>query len=416
MKDEYGDEIMDSTVQPTAASIVTALAGEVALLDSLRLHQAAAVEQEIGASMQPAHDLMNVIGVQIREYLGSTIQPAIDCEQYVCSWIAAQIAAAQATAGMCQGVVDRHVKRLQKKCKPATISATDAAPALPASPQSTLETPTPQGASTHAGGICPPASSFMADTVFPAAPTPAELHGLGIRYTGDAGYMDVSQIPGVLWDWQNPDRFFFSVQPTPFSRCEITCWRDLEGKWVKTGVIYINFSVPIDGNRIQSLIAAMNVDQSMVSPYSDLEAYTNAVACFSVNVVNALWEAAGIPIPATMQPVIPEVTNADLGLPEGSMTAGSAAPDDPLDPPSVIEGGIRRVLGGVRGIAAGAVPAAPNVAVIAERIGLRLPTWQDLCTIMTPVYQSFGIDPSTVPPCASLDDMRRAFMRRLNGH
>ena len=112
----------------------------------------------------------------------------------------------------------------------------------------------------------------------------------------------------------------------------------------------------------------------MVRPYSDLEAYTIAVACFSISVVNALWEAAGIPIPATMQPVIPEVTNADLGLPEGSMTAGSAAPDDPLDPPSAIEGGIRRVLGGVRGIAAGAVPAAPNVAVIAERFGLRLPS------------------------------------------
>jgi hypothetical protein len=422
-----------------AGGLATKCAGSICQVSDLQKQISAAV----GNTFAPVAQTCGSIVQGIKDVLEGVLTAMCACQQsigdYANASIASKCGSIMGTCELLQATEQRGILRCQKKGQPVTMSTADAGMGpYQAAPQSSPVLATGSMPSSGAGQN--PAPSFLPPWTGFTPPT-GVLPDLWVP-VGAAENPPGMRLRTFTADWfqsEGQSHLFFSLSPTPITRFILPMYEVTDGNTVVHGQIYLNAPFNLPDNVQDSAMAALGVPQGVYVSWTNMDAYTNAVANWACDSVQQVYNTYGIPIPmvdAAGNPLCSPISPPPPPPPPppngtGPQTGGGC---DPIAPGMPC---------GTNGTTIAPPPPPPNgtngeeccipicgMPPTGSMVGifdnLNLPTLADIaaqifavtkqqiCTVMTPVYQQLDLDPTKIWPCATLDEMD-AYLRQGRG-
>jgi hypothetical protein len=423
--------------QPTAQAYKTAISGQLAGVATatydLRQSISAGVANQFTAIGQTIGNIIGKITDAIELSLACGCKTQQTLEAKINTYLDARLSVIETSTAIMQAKMDKITAALQPKPKKTRIPIADATPTQPGNGTAN---PIPTGAGTvsaNPGATTPPALIPGGPEPFPQPPTPTELANLILPQTGAENGLPASALPSSFWQPNNPDGFWFSLEPSAISRGAVAAATNAGGQFSSAGNIYINFNGPATEDELTQILLALGIPPNMSQVWDSQQSWTNAVNRYGDTISEQVWNAMGLPHPPISgpMPALSRTLDQHNQLVDEALAAAKAsavqsnaqetvfqqtpvlsptsAPLDtgpgssatPSDIPSLGD-----ILGGIaRGIGIGAAgPAAATANV-------RLPSW---CRLIAPVMDAAGYPPEFAPGCASFEAIQRECIRRFN--
>lgn len=353
--------------------------------------------------------VMQVIEQTLMEACNKTAQT----QAQIPHMIEQQLGAVGGTLNLIDSRLAQNRKRLQRLQGPTIKGTADAVgPGEVQTPQSAVPFQAP-GPSTQAPGQTPGASLLQNFQPFPPAPSAPELQTLVMPTATPGSMIGLAQLPPQIWDRANDMGIFLSTAPTPLTQGQIAIQNDENGQFVDAGHVFLNLAQEAARPQLQTLIQTLGVPQSAVIILSPQDAYNAAVSVFSEPVVQSTYSVYNLPLPPVQQ--APQTMPPISSQPPPPIIETSPPPDHRPPPPTHSPTSTPT-------LPQGECPQPPCPKI--EFTGLtdltdwllprlRVPTMDEACAAINPLYDWLGMPQPLRIPCTSVAEIWRFMNGRV---
>ena len=374
-------------VEPTPGAIARELSGLVDIKAELQRLTGVQLEQNISQSYQEIGQILAPILDYLQGELETACQMRASCDYDLAQHIEGQLSAAQGCQELCERAAAQERSRLRRMGLLDTIPSADVVPEVSSvGPQSPVNPQLPPATfpGPEPDGFGP---SSLPSSPFGNPPTRDELLPLAVPLEGTTEVLQLGPLPAEYWDRGNPQRLWWSLQPTPLTRVAVPALRTSESGWIAAGQVYLNAGVPVGASELQALVDAIGVRQAGVRFYTIQETWDRAVAGWGEPTARLSWQVYGMQPPA---PAPLRISDLDQ------------RPD--LQQPPARNGFVR-----FEHIEQPGNCPPVQVSLTDAFTGLSLPSREQVCAWLGRMASYLPVDQSTLPPCVTFQEAMRRF-------
>lgn len=400
-------------LEPTAKCISGECAEKVNFVHDLKGRIGAGVE----AQFQPFVSTAQQTLAKVIDWLEMKIAHACEVErrleQAQCGWVEGRLQAAQGCVDLCAAKMMKYLNRTRKKKEmddPRVRTCLELIAPNRYQPDAHLNAtePAPSGAE-------PPLEAIMGTgpNPFPPPPSKKQLRGLVWPLADGQSMIELDQLPTEFWVPLNAENWWLSLSPSVVARVQGNTIR-IDGNSARPeGNIFVNFADDRPMDAIKSLLSQLGISEGSYLALTLEEAWQAAIACFGPVLSKSLWDELKLPHPPTEEEMRPFRDLPPVGQTNGVPTE----PVRPLEPPF-------QPVGPRPGFPVGigpkvdpefvqfGLPQLPNpIQAMLDR--LRLPTQEEVCALVNPLYAALNIPPAVRWPCATMAEVNAYLQAQL---